>query len=257
METPTSQGAVSTEDIGALLSASTKLRAVILKFHAGKLAGGIDLYHCLFYLYDRCVDALGKCQVPVTEAILMHEIPQFVLGTAVAQGWLPAKLDYRPRGELLYLLGPGARFGYQKALMRVLEPRIAHWRANILLATIKGKQPADGPPRDAFQEDMGHDATTETEPDVRQAGSGAGRKADANRNRDIARVVGQFGDAWKDKLGDVCERLDADNVSLVDSKKWRGRNCEGWLDVYDVDKEGLRKALQHRLEWVRSNPSEN
>ncbi len=85
-------------------------------------------------------------------------------------------------------------------------------------------------------------------------GRGAGRKADEKGNRRTAQLVESIPD-WKDHLVEVCDVLDRKRVPLPPlSEKWRKKGCSDWGDVLTVDKEGLVKALQHRLDWVEQHP---
>jgi len=84
----------------------------------------------------------------------------------------------------------------------------------------------------------------------------AGRKADVALNSSVVRVLRQYGADWREKLDDVCHELSHMKVPLPVSRKWRDRGCADWLDVLAEDKEGLVKALQHRLDWASRNHSE-
>ena len=77
-----------------------------------------------------------------------------------------------------------------------------------------------------------------------------GRKADVERNAAVATILQQYGADWRKKLDEVSQALNRANVTLPASKKWHQLGCKDWLDVFVEDKEGLVKALKHRLDWV-------
>jgi hypothetical protein len=81
-------------------------------------------------------------------------------------------------------------------------------------------------------------------------GERRGRKADAETNRTVAQVVEAFGSSWRGRLIEICGALDEQELPLPRSRKWKGKGCSDWADVLCEDKEGLVKALQHRLDWV-------
>jgi hypothetical protein len=92
-------------------------------------------------------------------------------------------------------------------------------------------------------------------PATREGGH-RGRKADTEANRTVARVVEAFGSNWRDHLIEICEALDEKKFPLPRSRKWKGKGCSDWADVLVEDKEGLVKALQHRLDWVSHHPDD-
>lgn len=97
-----------------------------------------------------------------------------------------------------------------------------------------------------------HTTTGERKKSV--TGHSAGRKANVEFNRKVASIVARFAPNWRDQLDEVSECLDREQVPLAPSKKWKARGCTTWHDVYDEDREGLTKALQHRLDWVSGHP---
>jgi hypothetical protein len=86
------------------------------------------------------------------------------------------------------------------------------------------------------------------------SGRGSGRKADAERNHRIANMLRPFGTGWRECLTQVCEALDGQKEPLTLSTKWKKNGCSDWIDVLAEDREGLVKALQHRLKWVSAHP---
>jgi 7-cyano-7-deazaguanine synthase in queuosine biosynthesis len=83
-----------------------------------------------------------------------------------------------------------------------------------------------------------------------------GRKANESTNRDVARVVEPYGANWRDRLLEICEALDEERVPLPSrGSKWKSSGCTDWSDVCSEDRDGLVKALAHRLEWVSSQKS--
>ena len=82
----------------------------------------------------------------------------------------------------------------------------------------------------------------------------AGRRPNEALNRDIARVVATFGPDWRDQLPDLSDALNREKILLPRSKKWQRQGCKDWLDVLHEDKEGLVKAIRHRVEWVTEHP---
>jgi hypothetical protein len=88
------------------------------------------------------------------------------------------------------------------------------------------------------------------------ARSAAGRKANAEFNRLVAAILNRIGADWRIQLATVAEALDQAEVPLIRSARWTKLRCKSWLDVYEDDREGLVKALQHRLDWVSEHPPE-
>jgi hypothetical protein len=88
-------------------------------------------------------------------------------------------------------------------------------------------------------------------------GARCGRRANAQANRTVARVVETFGSDWREHLTEVCEVLDEKKFPLPRSQKWKKKGCSDWADVLCEDKEGLVKALQHRLEWVSQHSGDH
>ncbi|MGI8960598.1 MAG: hypothetical protein ACR2IV_12695, partial [Bryobacteraceae bacterium] len=86
---------------------------------------------------------------------------------------------------------------------------------------------------------------------------GAGRKADAETNRNVARVIDSFKSDWRDHLPELCDALDHQKLPLPKSRKWKRKGCSNWTDVLYEDKEGLVKALHHRLRWVSRHPDDD
>ena len=99
-------------------------------------------------------------------------------------------------------------------------------------------------------------AVSATKPaDSPKKGRAAGRPAGAEYNRALAGCMTSFGvDNWSERLPDLCEFLDNENVQLPFSEKWKTKGCSNWTDVAEVDREGLVKALQYRLDWVAQHP---
>jgi hypothetical protein len=126
-------------------------------------------------------------------------------------------------------------------------------------------QPAAGATEDLNREVPGAEAVkTKGDSEVKEEaiapagdgkiGSRSGRKPDADGNRRVANVVKRFSPNWRDRLPEVCEALDEENMPLPKSDKWKNRGCSDWTDVLTEDPEGLAKALQHRLDWVSEHP---
>jgi hypothetical protein len=88
----------------------------------------------------------------------------------------------------------------------------------------------------------------------RERVAGRGRRADVRRNHAIAGIVGRFGAGWKTETYAVCDALDEANTPLPNSKKWKRKNCRSWRDVLSKDREGLVKAIEHRLQWTAKHP---
>ena len=90
---------------------------------------------------------------------------------------------------------------------------------------------------------------------VPKHGRAAGRRADTKYNRALAGYIASFDvDNWRERLPELCEFLDTEKVQLPFSEKWKTNGCNDWTDVGQVDREGLVKALQHRLTWVAQHP---
>lgn len=81
-----------------------------------------------------------------------------------------------------------------------------------------------------------------------------GRRANRELNYAVGRIVGNFGPDWDKCLTEICEALDSQDVPLPASNKWKESGCATWQDVFDTDREGLVKALGHRLDWVSKHP---
>jgi hypothetical protein len=82
----------------------------------------------------------------------------------------------------------------------------------------------------------------------------SGRRADETLNRAIAEVIGRFGENWPSRVIEICEALDEESLALPMSRKRKQKGCSSWTDVAAEDREGLRKALQHRLDWCLKHP---
>jgi len=126
----------------------------------------------------------------------------------------------------------------------------------IILAVPESYRLATSGPRTEKAKRPGSDGEVQrpSVPEVSVEGRRPGRKADAKANRDIARVVQSFEADWRERLAEVCEALKEHGLPPLISKKWKQLGCEDWTDILDMDKEGLVKALQHRLDWVSRNP---
>lgn len=86
----------------------------------------------------------------------------------------------------------------------------------------------------------------------------AGRRADADGNRRIAKLLEPFGSDWRNHLAEVCETIDNEKIPLpARSKKWMSEGYGDWADAMAYDREGFVKALQHRLEWVAKHPAKS
>lgn len=84
-----------------------------------------------------------------------------------------------------------------------------------------------------------------------------GRFPKADFNRGVVAVVDSFnfGDSWPEHLAVISEELDKHSelpVSEIRSKKWKA--WDSWSEVFLEDPEGLRKALEYRIAWVRKHP---
>ena|SRR5579863_6906049 len=102
------------------------------------------------------------------------------------------------------------------------------------------------------------DHPAEAKPSFRKA-KPRGRKPKADFNRTVARIAKGFGDDWSTEaqLERFCEAADGQTVPLPVSNKWNKSGCTTWMDVFDEDRGGLVKAVQHRLDWVSKHPEES
>ena len=83
-----------------------------------------------------------------------------------------------------------------------------------------------------------------------QGDRSSGRKANEALNHAISEIVAGFGPNWRRRLAEICEMMEEREISLPKSRKWLKLGCASWMDVLDMDADGLTKALQYRLQWT-------
>ncbi len=89
-----------------------------------------------------------------------------------------------------------------------------------------------------------------------QGNRSSGRKANDALNQAISEIVAGFGSGWRRQVPEICEKLEERGISLPNSKKWQTSGCRSWIDVLDVDADGLTKALQYRLQWTAEHDTD-